>query len=434
MQEIRWHLSLFIIFEIFSTLLVLSVFDLETSLLFLASTLVLFLAFHIYWVYRLNQWLNNPMINNLPNGYGLWRKLFTKLYKTQTKQKKTKQELYGVLDQFKSAAEAMLDGVIGVDQNNEILWSNKTAQTMLNIKPKNDYGRPITYIFRNSAFKDYIENSEYDDTLKITNQLNMQPLEIKVAYLRSKQKLIICRDITKETENQNMRKEFVSNFSHELKTPLTVILGFIETLDGMYPKDTSESKIITMMDKQAYRMKGLIDDLLLLSNVESNQHINRSKKIMVSDLFKLIKKDISLLDENNHTIDYSINSQLNLYGEKREIESAFKNIITNAIRYTEKDGHINIRWKFINGLGIFEVSDSGIGIPKSDINRISERFYRVNPDRSRETGGTGLGLAIVKNVMIQHQGELKITSELGSGSTFKLIFPAERLIHKPNNG
>jgi two-component system phosphate regulon sensor histidine kinase PhoR len=231
-----------------------------------------------------------------------------------------------------------------------------------------------------------------------------------------------------------MRKEFVSNFSHELKTPLTVILGFIETLDGMYPKDTSESKIITMMDKQAYRMKGLIDDLLLLSNVESNQHINRSKKIMVSDLFKLIKKDISLLDENNHTIDYSINSQLNLYGEKREIESAFKNIITNAIRYTEKDGHINIRWKFINGLGIFEVSDSGIGIPKSDINRISERFYRVNPDRSRETGGTGLGLAIVKNVMIQHQGELKITSELGSGSTFKLIFPAERLIHKPNNG
>jgi len=155
---------------------------------------------------------------------------------------------------------------------------------------------------------------------------------------------------------------------------------------------------------------------------------------MVFDLFKLIKKDISLLDENNHTIDYSINSQLNLYGEKREIESAFKNIITNAIRYTEKDGHINIRWKFINGLGIFEVSDSGIGIPKSDINRISERFYRVNPDRSRETGGTGLGLAIVKNVMIQHQGELKITSELGSGSTFKLIFPAERLIHKPNNG
>jgi two-component system phosphate regulon sensor histidine kinase PhoR len=147
LQEIRWHLSLFIIFEIFSTLLVLSVFDLETSLLFLASTLVLFLAFHIYWVYRLNQWLNNPMINNLPNGYGLWRKLFTKLYKTQTKQKKTKQELYGVLDQFKSAAEAMLDGVIGVDQNNEILWSNKTAQTMLNIKPKNDYGRPITYIF-----------------------------------------------------------------------------------------------------------------------------------------------------------------------------------------------------------------------------------------------------------------------------------------------
>ena len=148
----------------------------------------------------------------------------------------------------------------------------------------------------------------------------------------------------------------------------------------------------------------------------------------MSDLFKLIKKDIALLDGNNHTLDYSINTKLNLYGEKREIESAFKNIITNAIRYTGKGGQINIRWNLINELGVFEVTDSGIGIPKKDIDRICERFYRVNADRSRETGGTGLGLAIVKNVMIQHQGELKISSELGSGSTFKLIFPTERLI------
>ena len=322
----------------------------------------------------------------------------------------------------------MLDGVISVDQNNEIVWCNKTAQSMLNILPKSDYGRPITYIFRNSIFNNYIENSDYEDTLKIINHLSMQPLEIKVAYFRSNQKLIICRDITKDTENQNMRKEFVSNFSHELKTPLTVIIGFIETLGGMYSKDTSENKIITMMDKQAYRMKGLIDDLLILSNVESNQHLNRSNKIVMSDLFKLIKKDIALLDGNNHTLDYSINTKLNLYGEKREIEIAFKNIITNAIRYTGKGGQINIRWNLINELGVFEVTDSGIGIPKKDIDRICERFYRVNADRSRETGGTGLGLAIVKNVMIQHQGELKISSELGSGSTFKLIFPTERLI------
>ncbi|MBT5429221.1 MAG: phosphate regulon sensor histidine kinase PhoR [Rhodospirillaceae bacterium] len=428
MQEIRWHLLLFVIFEIIATLLILSIFDIRTSLVFLIFTLMLFLGFHIYWIYRLNQWLDNPMTANLPDGYGLWEKLFTKLYKTQAKQKKSKRELYGALDQFKSAAEAMLDGVISVDQNNEIVWCNKTAQSMLNILPKSDYGRPITYIFRNSIFKNYIENSDYEDTLKIINHLSMQPLEIKVAYFRSNQKLIICRDITKDTENQNMRKEFVSNFSHELKTPLTVIIGFIETLGGMYSKDTSENKIITMMDKQAYRMKGLIDDLLLLSNVESNQHLNRSNKIVMSDLFKLIKKDIALLDGNNHTLDYSINTKLNLYGEKREIESAFKNIITNAIRYTGKGGQINIRWNLINELGVFEVTDSGIGIPKKDIDRICERFYRVNADRSRETGGTGLGLAIVKNVMIQHQGELKISSELGSGSTFKLIFPTERLI------
>ena len=431
MQEFKWNTFVFIALVAIAFTLILNIFSLPSAVIFLISTLIISISFHIYWIYQLDKWLDNPTINNLPNGYGVWAKLFTKIYRTETKQKKSKQELFGVLDQFKSAAGAILDGVITVDENNDILWCNKTAQKMLNIIPKNDYNRPITYIFRNSLFKDYIENEKYEDTLKITNQSNKLPLEIKIAHFGSKQRVIVCRDMTKETEIQNMRKEFVSNFSHEIKTPLTVMLGFLETLGDMQSdQNISEKKIIGMMNDQAYRMKTLIDDLLLLSNIESSQYINRSERIDIPTLLKSIKKDVIVPKGSKHKFNYSIDSKLYLYGAKHEIESAFNNLVTNAIRYTPEKGQINICWNLVNELPIFEVVDTGIGIPEKDIKRISERFYRVDANRSRETGGTGLGLAIVKNVILQHQGEMKITSEIKKGSSFKLIFPAERSIKK----
>ena len=224
--------------------------------------------------------------------------------------------------------------------------------------------------------------------------------------------------------------EFVSNFSHEIKTPLTVILGFLETLEIQSNKNSSEKKMISMMNDQAYRMKNLIDDLLLLSQVESNQDINRSEKINVSSLLNNIKRGLIKPSIKKQKFKYSIDSKLHVYGAKREIESAFSNLINNAIRYTPIKGEISVQWNIINGLAIFEVTDSGIGIPEKDLKRISERFYRVDPDRSRETGGTGLGLAIVKNIIIQHQGEMKINSEINVGSSFKLIFPKDRIASK----
>ena len=176
------------------------------------------------------------------------------------------------------------------------------------------------------------------------------------------------------------------------------------------------------MSKQAYRMSKLIDDLLLLSNVESSIFQNRSEKIYISTMISKIKKTISILDSKNHTIKYQIDNNLKIYGSKKEIESAITNLISNAIRYTNKNGSISISWGLINGLPIFEVKDNGNGIEKKHINKITERFYRVDADRSRETGGTGLGLSIVKNIINQHNGELKITSNIGKGSSFKLIF------------
>lgn len=429
MNEIKWRALFFGVILAIAYLLILNIFNFNIAILSLVFTLTLVIIFHTYWLYQLDLWLDNPSIKNLPNGSGIWNKIFSKIYRTETKQKKTKQELFEVLDLFKSGAGAMLDGVVAVNKNNEILWSNKTAQRMLNIIPKNDYNRPIFYIYRNTYFKAYIENENYEDTLKINNQTSMPPLEIKVAYFGSKQRIIVFRDITKETEIQNMRKEFVSNFSHEIKTPLTVLIGFIETLAEMKAsKSVSEKKIISMMSGQANRMNILIEDLLLLSHIESNQHVNRSEKINIAKLIRDIKKNVIEVKGNGHKFDFSIDSKLDLYGARQEIESAFNNLITNAIRYTPSEGQISIRWNLINTLPIFEVVDNGIGIPEKNIKRISERFYRVDPNRSRETGGTGLGLAIVKNVVNQHQGEMKINSDIGLGSSFKLIFPADRAI------
>lgn len=429
MNEIKWRALFFGVILAIAYLLILNIFNFNIAILSLVFTLTLVIIFHTYWLYQLDLWLDNPSIKNLPNGSGIWNKIFSKIYRTETKQKKTKQELFEVLDLFKSGAGAMLDGVVAVNKNNEILWSNKTAQRMLNIIPKNDYNRPIFYIYRNTYFKAYIENENYEDTLKINNQTSMPPLEIKVAYFGSKQRIIVFRDITKETEIQNMRKEFVSNFSHEIKTPLTVLIGFIETLAEMKSsKSVSEKKIISMMSGQANRMNILIEDLLLLSHIESNQHVNRSEKINIAKLIRDIKKNVIEVKGNGHKFDFSIDSKLDLYGARQEIESAFNNLITNAIRYTPSEGQISIRWNLINTLPIFEVVDNGIGIPEKNIKRISERFYRVDPNRSRETGGTGLGLAIVKNVVNQHQGEMKINSDIGLGSSFKLIFPADRAI------
>ena len=243
-----------------------------------------------------------------------------------------------------------------------------------------------------------------------------------------KQKVLIAKDISQAMKIESDRKEFISNVSHELKTPLTVISGFIETLEDMFANNGKEHKnILKMMGDQAYNMSKLIDDLLLLSNVESSLFQNRSEKLIIDTIINKLKKDILILNVKNHKINYQVTKNLNIYGSKKEIKSAFLNLITNAIRYTNNNGSIFISWRLINGLPIFEVRDTGSGIGQKHINRITERFYRVDVDRSRDTGGTGLGLSIVKNIINQHDGELKITSEIGKGSSFKLIFNKESI-------
>ena len=430
MQDIRWGTFWFFVFEIILFLIISNMYSIEDGLIVCLCLMSCFLLLHMFWIYKLSKWLNNPSLSNLPHGTGVWQHIFTKHYQILKESKKSKKNLVSTLDQFTQAAEALMDGVVALNESNEIIWSNRRSQVMLNLNSKKDTGQPINYIFRNTDLISYLEKGNYEESIKVNLEAsNTKTIEIKIVMFGEKQKVLIAKDISQAIKIESDRKEFISNVSHELKTPLTVISGFIETLEDMFTISGKEHKnILKMMGDQAYNMSKLIDDLLLLSNVESSIFQNRSEKLLINTIMSKIKKNISILDAKNHKIKYQIDSSLTIYGSKKEIESAFLNLITNAVRYTEKEGFISISWGLINGLPIFEVRDTGSGIEQKHINRITERFYRVDKDRSRDTGGTGLGLSIVKNIIKKHDGELKITSDIGKGSSFKLIFNKESII------
>ena len=430
MQDIRWSIFWFFLIEIILFLIISNIYSIKIGLIICLAFMSSYLIMHMYWIFKLKKWLKNPSLSNLPHGTGVWQQIFTEHYQVFKKNKNSKKELVSALEQFTQAAEALVDGVVALNENNEIIWSNNKAKIMFNLNIKKDIGRPINYIFRNTKLINYLDKANFDESITINLDANLKKvIEVKILLFGEKQKVLIAKDVSQAIKIEANRKEFISNVSHELKTPLTVISGFIETLEDMAEfKNKNHKKIFKTMSSQAYRMTKLVDDLLLLSNVESNLFQNRSEKLQIKIMINKIKKSISSIDDKKHKIKYLINENLNIYGSKKEIESAFYNLITNAIRYTQNNGSISISWGLINGLPIFDVKDNGCGIEQKHIDRITERFYRVDPDRSRDTGGTGLGLSIVKNIIKQHNGELKINSEVGKGSSFKLIFDKESII------
>jgi len=432
LQDIRLRTFIFISLIFLLSIVVSKLFGFDVAVIFFIISLIIYLISHIFWLNELSKWLDKPRASEIPDGKGIWQDIFSKIYKNYRFDTKSKKDLTTAMEQFVQAADALLDGVVSLNDSNEIIWCNKRAQLMFGIHPKKDLNKPIHHIFRNSEFKKYLDGENYETPLQIDTENYINHIEVKIIPFGRYQKLLTARDISAMLKNELVRKEFVSNFTHELKTPLTVITGFIETLDqpkNSLSKDTKE--IFTLMSDQANRMKDLINDLLLLSNIEASLNKNRSEKISVKRLFEKIKASTTKINKKKQKIKFEIDNELNIYGSKSEIQSAFTNLISNAVRYTPEKGNILITWHLINNLPIMEVTDSGVGIPKNKINRITERFYRVDEDRSRSSGGTGLGLSIVKNIMLQHQGQLEISSELNNGSTFKLIFPKDRII-KPS--
>jgi len=396
------------------------------GLLLFVFLLILYTLKQAYSLVSLDKWLNRPSQHTVPIGDSLWEPTFSKLYKFHKNTIKMKKDLGLALDQFILGAQALPDGVLSLDQSNHILWANKKIQHMLGIRLPDDLNKPITYIFRDTKLLNLIEANDNNKSISII--IDDNKYQINLIEFGIENKLLICRNINNEEKSETNRKRFISDVSHELKTPLTVIMGNSELLLNADIEKKQQKVLLQATLEQTQRMNALITDLISLSSIDSTKNIQRNNKVIVDDLKDQILNNLSSLKEKKDiSFEFNLDSKKNILGSFSEIYSALENLVSNAFRYTDK-GSISINWFVLKGQGVFSVTDTGIGISKEHLEKITDRFYRVDADRSRNSGGTGLGLAIVKNIMDHHNGSIDVKSDMNKGSTFWLVFPKERVI------
>jgi two-component system phosphate regulon sensor histidine kinase PhoR len=385
------------------------------------------LAFtQLHYLYRLSTWLDNPDQEKLPDGWGAWTDIFARLYRLRRDDEKNQAELTEWLARFRQAMHLLPDGVVIMDDVLFLEWCNPAAQTHLGLELARDKGMRVTNLIRNPAFIDYIILGRYDQPLTLS--LHNRKLIVHIIPFENRRQIVVTHDATESERIDMMRRDFIANASHELRTPLTVINGFLEIALAQPNLDAQVRKShLQLMTEQGKRMQGLIGDMLTLTRLESIDYPMRPERVHIRPLLEGILEEANALSNGRHAITLQIDGP-DMKGSVDELRSAFSNLVSNAVRYTPDGGAIALSWQQnANGL-VFGVQDNGIGIAAEDIARLTERFYRVDKGRSRETQGTGLGLAIVKHVLLRHSATLVIESKQEQGSKFMAVFPAASTI------
>ena len=414
---------------LFFSLMIWGIYGALPAAIFFGITILLRMLNDLRRLAALEYWSKSPDLHKVPEDSGLWDEVFTRLNKMMRKQHEDREKHASALHQIEQATSALPEGVAILDEADHIEWCNPLAETHFGLDSVRDVGQQITYLARQPEFVQYLSVANYEAPLILrgTRQDEMV-LSVKVVPYGTNKKLLISRDITHLERIETMRRDFVANVSHELRTPLTVVNGFVETLQDMPKLDNDMARrALTLMGDQTRRMEGLVDDLLTLSRLENSLNPLAEEVVDVPVLVQSLYQEGQALSAAKHTFKLELNSAAKLQGNTAELRSAFGNLVSNAVRYTPQGGEIVLRWNELDsGKVTFSVQDSGIGIAHEHIPRLTERFYRVDRSRSRETGGTGLGLAIVKHIVNRHQGNLEISSEEGKGSTFSIVFPSKR--------
>lgn len=391
---------------------------------------------HLSNLQRLAQWARRRDDEPAPEGHGAWRPVFHELECRARDGREERERHTATLERFRTASEAMPDGIVYLSGNESIEWMNRRAEQHLGLSQAKDVGLQLVGIVRVPELARYLEADHRDEPLVV--QSPRKPglrLLIQIVPFGGGQKMLISRDITQIEKLETMRQDFIANVSHELRTPLTVVSGFVETvLDGLDDLERSDvQRFLNMALEQSTRMQRLIEDLLTLSALETGAPAPNEEHVDVCGLVRMVGQESELLSGGRHRIELAMDPRDEgdiALGSQKELHSAFANLASNAVRYTPTGGTIRIVWRHVPGGGEFSVSDDGIGIDPQHIARLTERFFRVDKGRSRETGGTGLGLAIVKHIVSRHQAELRIESEPGKGSCFTVYFPGNRLARR----
>jgi two-component system phosphate regulon sensor histidine kinase PhoR len=395
-----------------------------------AGVLALRLLYHATHLAGLSRWLQAPQRSTLPSGHGIWEEVLAELHHALKSLETERDQLARALLRFRAAAQALPDGVVILDRDNHIEWANATARRQLGVDARRDAGSPVVNLVRHPDFVAYLRRSEYGAPLILRSTRTDAVLSVRIIEFGADRKLLSSRDVTSDERLDTMRRDFVANVSHELKTPVTVLSGFVETLADEHVELTpaQRKRFLGLMAEQGQRMRRLIEDLLTLSALESSLTPSDEQEIAMRPLCDRLLEEAQALSAGRHQIAVEVASQAALYGSESELTSAFSNLVSNAIRYSPEGGSVRIAWRIEDGRGVFSVSDTGIGIDPRHVPRLTERFYRVDRGRSRETGGTGLGLAIVKHVLTRHDATLAVESEPGRGSTFSAVFPEQRVV------
>jgi two-component system phosphate regulon sensor histidine kinase PhoR len=375
----------------------------------------------LQYLYRLSTWLDHPHSDNLPDGWGSWTDVFARLYRLRRLDEKNQTELTEWLTRFRQAMHLLPDGVAIMDDVLFLEWCNPAAERHLGLNLARDCNMRVTNLIRSPEFIDYIILGRYQQPLTFTHR--GRKLIVQIIPFENRRQIMVTHDCTEADRIDMMRRDFIANASHELRTPLTVVVGFLEIALAQPKLDEATRQAhLKLMSEQAQRMQSLVQDMLTLSRLESVDYPLRIERVGFDALLTQLMQDARALSVGQHQIEQHVKGP-DLKGNTDELMSAFGNLISNAVRYTPAGGKIDISWQeTAQGLE-FAVKDTGIGIRPEHLSRLTERFYRVDKSRSRETQGTGLGLAIVKHVLLRHGASLVIESEPERGSVFIARFP-----------
>lgn len=393
----------------------------------------------LWRTHRLDDWLSAPQLKLNPPWQGVWLEISSRVQRLLRLQEIQVALHEKRLKDFLLAIQASPNGVVLLDENSRIEWCNDTAASHLGLNAQKDRMQHIVHLVRDPVFAKYFAQDEHNNEVVIDARsisvINARKLSVQLHAYGDGRFLLLTRDITALAQADAMRRDFVANVSHEIRTPLTVLSGFVETLQSIPLEAADTQHYLQLMSVQSDRIQSLVADLLTLSQLEGSQAPVIQKKVLLPPLMAQIHSDAVALTEllaakgngPTHQIVMETVPEAALLGSRSELVSAVSNLVNNAIRYTPLGGKIHLQWSLTPEGAVFVVQDSGPGIAAEHLPRLSERFYRVDRSRSRETGGTGLGLAITKHVMQRHGGELRIESVLGQGATFTLSFPASRV-------
>jgi two-component system phosphate regulon sensor histidine kinase PhoR len=379
---------------------------------------------------RLRRFISEDSVESMPLPSGYWEEVFFRLQRLVRNLKQQIRSIEKQHDRFIEAFQASPNGIVMLDDQDQIEWCNGIAERFFGLSFKRDVLQRINFLIRRPEFVQYLYKRQFEEPLLLERmgQGSNLSLMLQAFPFGDNRHLLLIQDVTDLQKADAMRRDFVANVSHEMRTPITVLMGFLETMQSLDLDKEKQNQYFDMMISQSQRMKSLVEDLLTLANLEANTLPAPMQVIKIPTLMALLKNDAEALSHGRHVLNFEIASPSNLMGEEREILSAFSNLVSNAIRYTPDAGQITAKWLTnAEGQGEFSVTDTGPGIASEHLSRLTERFYRVDRSRSRDTGGTGLGLAIVKHIANRHQAQLIIESSPGKGSIFKLRFPKDRI-------